>query len=103
MGVLTDQDVALYQQTLPNLKSTKEVRNALLAITARSVYRAAENKLLIQAKGGVDVSGFTSDLKTLRDMTNSMLTEAGIPTESPVQGGINYTTADAEYIKSLGL
>lgn len=103
VGVLTDQDVALYQQTLPNLKSTKEVRDALLAITAKSVYRAAENKLLIQAKGGVDVSGFTGDLKTLRAQVDGMLQSAGMPTESPVQGGISYSKADAEYVKSLGL
>lgn len=103
VGVLTDQDVALYQQTLPNLKSTKEVRDALLAITAKSVYRAAENKLLIQAKGGVDVSGFTGDLKTLRAQVDGMLQQAGLPTESPVQGGANYGKADADYIKSLGL
>lgn len=104
VGVLTDQDVALYQQTLPNLKSTKEVRNALLAITAKSVYRAAENKLLIQAKGGVDVSGFTGDLKTLRAQVDGMLQSAGLPTESPVSGGgANYNKADADYVRSLGL
>lgn len=103
VGVLTDQDIALYSQTLPNLKSTKEVRDALLAISAKSVYRALENKLLVQAKGGVDVSGYASDLTNMRDQVNQMLTAAGVPVESEVTGGTGYSAADADYVKSLGL
>lgn len=103
VGVLTDQDIALYSQTLPNLKSTKEVRDALLAITAKSVYRALENKLLVQAKGGVDVSGFATDLTQMRTLTDNLLTTAGVPTESPTTGGTNYSSADADYVKSLSL
>lgn len=103
VGVLTDQDIALYQQTLPNLRSTKEVRDALLAITAKSVYRSLENKLLIQAKGGVDVSAFAGDLTAMRNQTNQLLQSAGVPTESPIGGGQDYTSADADYVKSLGL
>jgi len=103
VGVLTDQDIANYSQTLPNLKSTKEVRDALLAITAKSVYRSIENKLLVQAKGGVDVSGYATDLTSLRSLTDSLLTEAGVPTESPIGGGNGYSADDAAYVKSLGL
>lgn len=103
VGVLTDQDIANYTQTLPNLKSTKEVRDALLAITAKSVYRSLENKLLVQAKGGVDVSGYYTDLQTMRGLTDNLLTQAGVPTESPVTGGSGYSSGDADYVKSLGL
>lgn len=103
VGVLTDQDVALYSQTLPNLKSTKEVRDALLAISAKSVYRALENKLLVQAKGGVDVSGYATDLTNMRQQVDSLLTSAGVPVESTIGGGSNFSSADADYVKSLGL
>jgi len=103
VGVLTDQDVALYQKTLPNLTSTKEVREALLAITAKSVYRALENKLLVQAKGGVDVSNFATDLKQMRNTTNDLLKSVGIDVEEATnQGGEDYTKADADYVASLG-
>ncbi len=78
VGVLTNQDVELYKQTIPNLKSTTDVRNALLAITARSVQRALENKLLVQANGGVDVSGFIPMLQDIQNTTGSMLSRAGV-------------------------
>jgi len=103
VGVLTDQDIALYSQTLPNLKSTKEVRDALLAISAKSVYRALENKLLVQAKGGVDVSNFASDLTNMRQTVDNLLTSAGVPIESTVSGGTDFTQDDAAYVKSLNL
>lgn len=103
VGVLTDQDIANYTKTLPNLKSTKEVRDALLAISAKSVYRALENKLLVQAKGGVDVSGYATDLTQMRTLTDNLLQSAGVPTESIGGGGANYSSADQSYVKSLGL
>lgn len=105
VGVLTDQDVALYQATLPNLKSTKEVRDALLAITAKSVYRSLENKLLIQAKGGVDVSGFAGDLTSMRALTDKLLQDAGIDTGASAEpsGGVNYTAQDEAYVQGLNL
>ena len=49
VGVLTDNDVALYSKTLPNLKSTEELRNALVGIAIRSVQRSIENKIKINA------------------------------------------------------
>lgn len=106
VGVLTDQDIQNYSKTLPNLKSTKEVRDALLAITAKSVYRSLENKLLVQAKGGVDVSAYGSDLTNARSTVNSMLQAAGVPTDDLSTSGsasAGYSAADADYVKSLGL
>ena len=49
VGVLTDNDIALYSKTLPNLKSTEELRNALVGIAIRSVQRSIENKIKINA------------------------------------------------------
>ena len=70
VGVLTDNDVMLYSQTLPNLKSTEEVRDLILASTVRSVQRSIENKIKVQAGLGRDLSGLTTiykDIKTLAD------------------------------------
>ena len=70
VGVLTDNDVKLYASTLPNLKSTEEVRNLILASTVRSVQRSIENKIKTQAALGRDLSGLTdvySEVKTLAD------------------------------------
>lgn len=57
VGVLTDNDIANYSRTLPNLKSTEDVRNAILAITLKSVQRSLENKIRTAAGFGRDVSG----------------------------------------------
>jgi hypothetical protein len=57
VGVLTDNDVANYAKTLPNLKSTEEVREAILALTLKSVQRSLENKIRTAAGFGRDVSG----------------------------------------------
>jgi hypothetical protein len=33
VGVLTDNDIRLYAQTIPNLRQTKDVQKAVLAMT----------------------------------------------------------------------
>jgi len=103
VGVLTDQDIENYSKTLPNLKSTKEVRDALLAITAKSVYRALENKLLVQAKGGVDVSNFAIDLKQQRESVDALLSSVGLEPTGGSKAGDGYTEADVSYVESLDL
>ena len=57
VGVLTDNDIALYSQTLPNLTSQEELRSVLLGIAVRSIQRSLENKIKTQAGLGRDVSG----------------------------------------------
>ena len=57
VGVLTDNDIALYSQTLPNLTSQEELRGVLLGIAVRSIQRSLENKIKTQAGLGRDVSG----------------------------------------------
>ena len=57
VGVLTDNDVRLYQQTLPNLTSQEDLSQALLGITVRTVQRSLENKIKLNAGLGRDMSG----------------------------------------------
>jgi hypothetical protein len=37
VGVLTDNDIHLYSQTVPNLKGTEDVNKAILAMTLQTV------------------------------------------------------------------
>lgn len=81
VGVLTDNDVALYAKTLPNLKSTEEVSNLVLAATVRSVQRSIENKMLIQAGANRDVSGLVNEYLKVKNKADEM--------ESRLQSGNN--------------
>lgn len=73
VGVLTDNDIALYSKTLPTLTSTPDVREAVLGITLRSVQRSLENKLKTQAGFGRDVSGIESVYKEVKALADKIL------------------------------
>ena len=78
VGVLTDADVQLYAQTLPNLKSTTDVRNAVIGMTLKTVQRSIENQLEVLAASGIDVSGFANKYKTLKGTVDSIESSLGI-------------------------
>jgi hypothetical protein len=63
VGVLTDNDIKTYAQTLPNLTSTEDVRNAVLGITIDLIGKSIKRTLEVNAANGKDVSGFV-DLYT---------------------------------------
>ena len=67
VGVLTDNDVKIYSRTLPNLRSTEDVRNAVLGLTIRSIQRSIENKIKINAN---------RDLTHLEDVYLSVKSQA---------------------------
>lgn len=82
VGVLTDNDVKLYAQTLPNLKSTEEVQKLILASTVRSVQRSTENKIKVQAGLGRDVSGLVNQYKDIKSTADAL--EGGSVGQAPV-------------------
>jgi hypothetical protein len=53
---LTDNDVKLYSQTLPNLTQTQDVNKAILALTLKTIQRSYQNVLKTEASAGSDVS-----------------------------------------------
>lgn len=55
--VLTDKDIEHYSQTVPNLKSTSEVNDAILAMSLDMLADWYKRKLATQASLGYDVSG----------------------------------------------
>lgn len=58
VGVLTDNDIANYSRTVPNLKSTKDVNDLILLMTLKTVKRSVDDQLEVLASAGRDVSGF---------------------------------------------
>lgn len=73
VGVLTDNDIKNYAQTLPTLTSTEEVRKAVLGMTIRSVQRSIENKLKSQAASGRDVSGYLQMYTDIKGVADGLL------------------------------
>ena len=75
VGVLTDQDVALYSRTLGTLKSPKEVNDLLTSAAIKMVANSYEDKLRGMAESRVNVSGFLPGLKDLKDTARQILGE----------------------------
>lgn len=87
VGVLTDNDIRTYSQTLPNLKSTEEIRNAVLYITLDMIGKSIKNTLSVNAAAGRDVSGFVDIYTEMENTKNSIL--SGIPNAGG--GAVDYT------------
>lgn len=91
VGVLTDADVKLYSQTLPNLKSTEDLRNAVLYITLDQVAKSIGTTMRVQAAGGRDVSGFVEMYSEMRKSQESILSQINVqvsPEENDVYGSV---------------
>lgn len=70
VGVLTDNDIAQYSKTLPNLKSTEDIRNGVLGITVDLIGKSIKRTLEVNAANGKDVSGFIdlyTEMQNTRD------------------------------------
>lgn len=97
VGVLTDNDIKNYAQTLPTLTSTEEVRKAVLGMTVRSVQRSIENKLKSQAASGRDVSGYLQMYTDLKSVADNLLSGKTTTTQ-------NLSDEDAyqQYLQIIG-
>lgn len=78
VGVLTDHDIATYSQTLPNLSSTKDVRDAIVGLTLKTVQRSIENQLEVLAASGIDVSGFVNKYTALTNLIETIENRIGV-------------------------
>ena len=67
VGVLTDNDIRLYQQTIPNLTQTDDVKKAVLALTLRTVRNGIKDQIEINAGAGRDLSGLADKYQALED------------------------------------
>ena len=101
VGVLTDNDIKNYSQTLPQITSPEKVREAILGITVKSVQRAIENKLKSQVGAGRDVSGYRDMYQEIKAMSDKLLTESGLTKTEEYPLGTVVEVNGTKY-KSLG-
>ena len=73
VGVLTDQDVALYSKTLGTLTSPEEINELLTSAAIKMVSNSYEDKLRGMAESKLNVSGFLPGLIDLRNTANELL------------------------------
>ena len=73
VGVLTDQDVAMYSKTIGNLNTPEEVNDALTKAAMDMVARGFESKLSTLAKNRKNVSGYLSQLKDVKSQSRELL------------------------------
>lgn len=79
VGVLTDRDVELYRKTLPNLRSTEAVQQAVLGITLKAVQKSLENQIETQALGGRNMSRFTTAYDDILSKTDDLMGLRDLP------------------------
>jgi len=65
--VLTDQDVELYKQTIPNLRQTDAVKKAVIWLTYRTIRNALKSNMEVLAGSSVDVSWLADQYKAIDD------------------------------------
>jgi hypothetical protein len=71
--VLTDADVELYKKTIPNLTSTNDLNDALLAFTLKSLWQWYKTKLRSIAWWWFDVSWYGWEYDRLVWLADSLL------------------------------
>ena len=86
VGVLTDADIANYIKTIPNLKSTKDVNRALLAMTLDSLSTGYKKRLATVAGLGYDVSWLAGAYESIKTQADDIRSELGI-TQAEDNGG----------------
>lgn len=77
--VLTDNDIRLYADTIPNLQQTWDVNKAVLAMTLQTLAEGYKKQLQINAAAGKDVSGFSWVYDSLSWQVDALRAEIGIP------------------------
>lgn len=92
VGVLTDADIQNYAKTIPNLTSTEDVNNAILAMTLDTIAGGYKKQLRTLAASGRDVSGFVSLHDEIKAQADYLKQSLGIQ-----QGGMSKATGPAFY------
>lgn len=78
VGVLTDNDIANYRKTLPNLTSPNDQNDAVLALTLKTVQNNLKNTLLTAANSKIDVSRFTPQYLEVTKKINEINDRIGV-------------------------
>ena len=75
VGVLTDNDIKTYSQTIPNMESPESVRDAVLYITVDMIKRNIETKIANQAAGQRDMSGYANIYSNVMELSDGILSD----------------------------
>ncbi len=76
--VLTDSDIRLYAQTIPNLTNTNDVNKAVLAMSLKVIAWGYKRQLQTLAAAWKDVSGFSGIYDWLMSQVQSLESEIGV-------------------------
>ncbi|MCK9370982.1 hypothetical protein M0R04_13815 [Candidatus Dojkabacteria bacterium] len=78
VGVLTNQDIDNYKQTLGNIKTPQDTNNLLLAMTLSTIKSSLDNNFQTMAAAGRDVSGFKGIYSNLKTQLNTLNQNLGV-------------------------
>lgn len=78
VGVLTNSDIENYIKTLPNLRSTEDIRNLVMAATLKTVKNSIENKITYNANSGNDMSRWVPAYRKLNEEIAAIEGKIGI-------------------------
>ena len=95
VGVLTDQDVAMYAKTIGNLNTPEEVNKVLTEAAMKMVSRGFENKLSTLAKSRKNVSGYLDQLRDVKKQSQELL---GVEDEEPEAIEVESFTRDGNTV-----
>lgn len=84
VGVLTDQDIANYKKTLPNLASPEDQNKLALLATYDVIERSLALSLANQAKAKNDVSGYYNDYIEAKNNVAQLKKELGFVEAAPI-------------------
>lgn len=93
VGVLTDKDIEHYSKTVPNLKSTADVNNAVLAMSLNMLADWYKRKLATQASLWYDVSGMAWLYQQIITKADDLMAWIGwdTATDTTLQSDMIYT------------
>ena len=94
VGVLTDNDIRQYAKTIPNLKQTNDVNNAVLALTLDTIAGGYKRQLQTLAAAGKDVSGFAGLYESIKAQADSI--KSSIP-------GFNTDISQEDELEALSI
>ena len=103
VGVLTDNDIALYSKTLPTLTSTEDIRNAVLGITVDLIGKSIKRTLEVNAANQKDVSGFIDIYTDMNATRESIFSQIPGYAGGGLKGKVSSAGYDYDAMKADGL
>lgn len=94
VGVLTDQDIANYMKTLPNIKQTADVQDVVQFALLDTLKNSLDSAIAIDS-GTYDISGLAGQYKKLNSKIEELRNK--IVETTPTQFGMSTATGTEFY------